>query len=103
MVINCPRKWVRWLPHAQYWYNTNLHTSLQRTPCETLFGYVPGMVDIGSIPSSHVEAVNLLLKERLSALQVIKDHLEKAQARTKHYADKKKNWKGVRSGRCSVP
>lgn len=24
MVINCPRKWVRWLPHAQYWYNTNL-------------------------------------------------------------------------------
>jgi hypothetical protein len=45
------------------------------------------MVDIGSIPSSHVEALNQLLKERMVALQVIKDHLEKAQARMKHYAE----------------
>ena len=36
-----PQKWKSWLPMAEWWYNTNYHTSLKMTPFEALYGYEP--------------------------------------------------------------
>jgi hypothetical protein len=37
----CPNKWFRWLPLAEFWYNTAFHTAIGRTPFEALYGHPP--------------------------------------------------------------
>jgi hypothetical protein len=44
MVFLEPKKWLHWLPLAEWWYNTNYHTSLKCTPFEALYGYCPPMI-----------------------------------------------------------
>lgn len=34
-----PQSWVEWLPLAEFWFNTNFHTSIKLTPFEALYGY----------------------------------------------------------------
>jgi hypothetical protein len=36
-----PREWSSWLPLAEWWYNTNHHSSTGLTPFEALYGYPP--------------------------------------------------------------
>ena len=31
-VHSCPKQWLRWISLAKYWYNTSLHSSLNRSP-----------------------------------------------------------------------
>lgn len=40
-VHSCPRQWNKWLPLAEYWYNTSLQFSLGTTPFEVLYGHPP--------------------------------------------------------------
>jgi transposase InsO family protein len=37
----CPTKWAEWLPLAEYWYNTNWHSALGKSPFEVLYGRSP--------------------------------------------------------------
>jgi hypothetical protein len=37
-VHSCPTQWKQWLAVAEFWYNTNFHTSLNATPFEVLYG-----------------------------------------------------------------
>ena len=34
-------EWVKWLPLAEWWYNTSFHTSSKMTPFMALYGYHP--------------------------------------------------------------
>jgi len=46
-----PQTWVEWLPLAEFWFNTNFHSSTKLTPFEALFGYPsPKLLDY--IPST---------------------------------------------------
>jgi hypothetical protein len=36
-----PKDWSRWLPLAEWWYNTNHHSSTGLTPFEAVYGYAP--------------------------------------------------------------
>uniref|UniRef100_A0A2N9FIE8 Integrase catalytic domain-containing protein n=1 Tax=Fagus sylvatica TaxID=28930 RepID=A0A2N9FIE8_FAGSY len=36
-----PQQWVDWLPLAEFWFNTNYHTSTHTSPFEALYGYPP--------------------------------------------------------------
>ena len=40
-IANKPSTWVEWLPLAEFWFNTNFHTSIKMTPFEVLYGYPP--------------------------------------------------------------
>ena len=52
-----PHSWVDWLPLAEFWFNTNFHTSTKLTHFKALFGYplprlldyIPGTTKVGSV------------------------------------------------------
>ena len=39
-------QWVKWLPLAEWWYNTSFHTATKMTPFMTLYGYHPPSITI---------------------------------------------------------
>jgi hypothetical protein len=78
MVFNQPMKWAKWLPLAEYWYNTNFHSALKQTPFEALYGYSPPQLPLGSIPKGSNQAVHELLTERHKAMANMRDQLLKA-------------------------
>jgi hypothetical protein len=54
---DCPRSWLRWLPWAEYCYNTSYQTALQTTPFRVVFGcdpptlmsYAPGLARVAAV------------------------------------------------------
>lgn len=41
MTFECPKDWSCWLPLAEWWYNTNFHSSSQLTPYEVVYNQPP--------------------------------------------------------------
>ena len=39
-----PKRWMDWLPAAEWWYNTSFHSSIQMSPFEALYEYPPTQV-----------------------------------------------------------
>jgi hypothetical protein len=37
----CPKDWSKWLPLAEFWYNTSFHSALNHTPFEVLYVHHP--------------------------------------------------------------
>ena len=48
-VHDSPQTWKSWLPLAELWYNTSLHSSLGCTPFKALYGHDP---DLGLFPTT---------------------------------------------------
>ncbi|KAH0644742.1 hypothetical protein KY284_032626 [Solanum tuberosum] len=86
-----PTQQSHWLPAAEWWFNTNFHTSLQCTPFEDLYGYSPPQVSIGPLLETMVPAADDAVMRRQQWLQLLKDNLSKAQERMKFYEDKKRS------------
>jgi hypothetical protein len=60
MVFLEPKKWLYWLPLAEWWYNSNYHTSLKCTPFEALYGYPPPLISEVMISGPESPAVEFL-------------------------------------------
>ena len=59
-----PQTWVEWLPLAEFWFNTNFHTSTKLTPFEALFGYPPPKL-LDYIPgTTKVDSVDVKMRPR---------------------------------------
>ncbi|GJZ04992.1 retrotransposable element Tf2 [Tanacetum coccineum] len=64
-----PKQWVKWLSLAEWWYNSNFHTSIHATPYEAVYGKPPP-VHIPYIGGeSKVDLVDKTLSEREATLQ----------------------------------
>ena len=86
--VDRPHSWVDWLPLAEFWFNTNFHTSTKLTPFEALFGYPPPRL-LDYIPgTTKVESVEGHLKTRQRLLTLLKQNLRAAQERMKINADR---------------
>lgn len=82
-----PKDWVRWLPLAEWWFNTTYHSSTGTTPYQVLYGQTPP-AHIHYVPeSSSVAAVAEWGRSREATMKLIKGHLVQAQNRMKQLAD----------------
>jgi hypothetical protein len=90
MVFQKPKDWSKWVSLAEWWYNTNFHTSLNITPFEALYGYASPQLALGTVPKGNNQAVSGVLNERVQAARILKDQLLKAQNRMKKFADKRR-------------
>ena len=81
-----PSALVEWSPLAEFWFNTNFHSSTKLTPFEALYGY-PRLLDY--IPSTTmVAATDDHFKCWQQVMSLLKQNLLQAQERMKVQADK---------------
>jgi transposase InsO family protein len=73
------RQWVRWLPWAEYTYNTAFHTALQATPFRVVYGRDPPSLRSYDASEVKVVAMAQTLAERDEFLQDVRLRLEQAQ------------------------
>nr|GEU71565.1 transposon Ty3-G Gag-Pol polyprotein [Tanacetum cinerariifolium] len=85
-----PKKWLDWLPWAEYSYNTSVHSSTKLSPFQVVYGrppprlvpYVPG--------TTKVQAIDEYLGDRDTLLRQLRANLIVAQNRMKVQADRKR-------------
>ena len=83
-----PASWVEWLPLAEFWFNTNFHTSLKLTTFEVLYGYPPPRL-MDYVPgTTKVESVDAHLKSRQQLTSLLRHNLVAAQESMQLYSDK---------------
>jgi len=86
-VFDKQTQWVKWLPLAEWWYNTSCHTATKMTPFMALYGYQPPSTTSYLRENSKVQAVEHLIEHQQQVLQILKDNLVLAQNRMKQQAD----------------
>nr|GEV58472.1 putative mitochondrial protein [Tanacetum cinerariifolium] len=87
MLQEKPKEWAKWLSLAEYWYNTNFHTSINTTPFETVYGQPPTSPILYSPGKSKVDSVDRSLAAREAIRQMLQFHLERALSRMKAITD----------------
>jgi hypothetical protein len=84
-----PRQWpLRWLPWAEYIYNTAYQTSLRDTPFRIVYGCDPPSIRSYEPGETRVAAVAQEMEEREALLADVRYRLEQAQAVHKLHYDK---------------
>jgi hypothetical protein len=87
-VSACPKEWPKWLPLAEYWYNTSFHSVLGHTPFEVLYGHKPRHLGLPDPSSVSVQDLSSWFEEKNLLHKLIQQQLQRAQQRMKHQADK---------------
>jgi hypothetical protein len=89
----CPQRWAQWLSLAEYWYNTNWHSALGKSPFEILYNHPPRHFGLVPADASPVTDLQLWLDERNNVLSLLRQQLLRVQQKMKHYADKKRTFR----------
>ncbi|KAL4554713.1 hypothetical protein LXL04_037315 [Taraxacum kok-saghyz] len=88
--VDQPRTWARWVPWAEFWYNSTFHASTGLSPFEVVYGRKPPTV-IQFVPGEvRVQAVATELQDRDETLRQLRIHLGHAKNVMKSVADKKR-------------
>jgi len=83
-----PRQWLRWLPWAEYIYNTSYQSSLHETPFRVVYGREPPTIRSYEPGETRVAAVAQEMEAREAFLADVRYRLEQAQEVQKHYYDR---------------
>lgn len=83
-----PRQWLRWLPWAEYVYNTAYQTSLRETPFRVVYGRDPPTLRSYEPGETRVAAVARDMEEREAFLADVRYRLEQAQLVHKRHYDR---------------
>lgn len=90
-VHDTPNRWKRWLPMAEFWYNSSFHSAIGCTPFTALYGVEP---NFGALPNlfnvQTPDSLHELAAEHQQFTDLLKAHLLRAQQRMKHQADRKR-------------
>ena len=91
MVSDCPKEWARWIPFAEWWYNTTFHSAAHTTPYEVVYGQAAPVHLPYLSGDSMVDTVDRSLHAREETIKLLKFHLHRAQNRMKQHADGKRS------------
>jgi transposase InsO family protein len=83
-----PRQWLRWLPWAEYIYNTAFQTALKTTPFAIVYGRDPPTIRSYEPGETRVAAVAKSMAERAELLADARARLEQAQDVYRRYYNK---------------
>lgn len=83
-----PSQWSQWLALAEFWYNTNWHSSANKSPFEILYGHEPRHFGIVDIQTSDIPDLDSWLRERKSMNELLKHQLPRVEQRMKAQAGK---------------
>lgn len=98
MTSAAPKKWVNWLPLAEYWYNSTYHTALKISPFQAMYGFPPPILSELAVPGPpELDAVEFL-EARHHMTDQLKENLQQAQNRMKRYADLKRTEREFKVG-----
>lgn len=69
MYLHCltgdhPKEWLRWLPWAEFCFNTAYHSALHTTPFKLVYGRDPPVMATYEKGDAHAPAVDQMLLER---------------------------------------
>jgi len=79
MTRDIPNQWARWLPLAEWWYNTNYHSATKITPYEIVYVFPPP-IHIPYFPrDSTVASVDEYLSTKEKVINRVRGHLQIAQ------------------------
>jgi hypothetical protein len=84
-VHDTPTQWRRWLPAAEFWYNSSHHASLNCSPFKALFGREPNLGAMSLWLSDASPTSDLEWEQHT---QRLRHHLSVAQERFKRKADR---------------
>ncbi|GJR30316.1 retrotransposable element Tf2 [Tanacetum coccineum] len=93
-----PKEWVQWVSLAEYWYNTNYHSSAHITPFEIVYGQPPNLHLPYIAGTSAIKEVDRTMQAREQAIAMLQFHLKRSQDRIKSMADKKRSDKSFEVG-----
>ena len=96
------RDWVKWIPMAEWWYNTLYHTITHTSLYEAVYSQTPPIHKPYFLGNSKVKAVNKSLQAREAAINLLKFHLQRAQHCMKQQANKKKDRQVARGWRFCI-
>lgn len=83
-----PHQWSKWLSMCEFWYNTNWHSAVGKTPVEILYGHSPRYFVISASDTVAAPDIQHWLQERQTVLDSVTQHLHRAPQRMKVQADK---------------
>jgi hypothetical protein len=86
------------LPLAEYWYNTNYHSALGKTPFEVLYGYTPRHLGVANLQSSTATDLAGWLHQHEETAILLRQHLLRAQQRMKQQEDKHRSEREFKVG-----
>jgi hypothetical protein len=86
-----PKQWRKWLPMAEFWYNSSFHTSLGCSPFKALYGVEPNFGAMPNMGSVDEEVLGKVTIDRQAYLDLLREHLIRAQVRMKNQADKRRS------------
>jgi hypothetical protein len=85
LVGDRPREWLKWLPWAEFCYNTSFQTALRCSPFKVVYGREPPALLPYHPGTSQVAAVGKQLQARDEFLADICDRLIQSQVTMKSY------------------
>lgn len=85
------KNWKQWLPLAEFWYSSALHSSIGMSPFKALYGHEP---DLGDMPSATTDLeAPVLLTDRTAQLELLNANLVAARNRMKLKTDRNRTEK----------
>jgi hypothetical protein len=87
VIVLTPKSWLRWLPWAEYCYNTSFQSALKTTPFQVVYGRPPPSLISYTADRAKVQAVDRQLVDRDVFLQEIRERLRHAQDLMKQQYD----------------
>lgn len=77
------KEWSRYLPLAEWWYNTTYHSTIKRTSYEVLYGQKPSLHLPYFAGESSSKMVDKSLSAREASIAFLRFHMSRAQQRIK--------------------